>query len=118
MTEAEARARLQRMVAHDQVPELTAGEIDDLLAQCRRTDRAGYAFSHPLWTPTWDLDAAASEGWSWKAAKVAGAYNFAEDGQRFDRSQMHAQCLAMARQYARGSGSARVRSTAFSHQEV
>lgn len=53
------------------------------------------------WSPTWDLNAAAAEGWRWKAAKVSARYDFDGDGQRFSRSQLLKHCLAMAGEYAR-----------------
>lgn len=61
------------------------------------------------WTPTYDLNAAAAEGWRWKAAKVAGEFDFNTDQQDFSRSQKHAACLAMAEHYQkRVSGSIKV----------
>lgn len=61
------------------------------------------------WAPTYDLNAAAAEGWRWKAATVAGQFNFGTDQQTFDRTGKHAQCLAMAEHYQkRVSGSIRV----------
>jgi len=62
------------------------------------------------WSPTYDLNAAAAEGWRWKAAKVAGEFDFGTDQQQFDRTGKHAQCLAMAEHYQkRVSGSIRVK---------
>lgn len=62
------------------------------------------------WSPTYDLNAAAAEGWRWKAAKVAGEFDFSTDQQTFDRTGKHAQCLAMAEHYQkRVSGSIRVK---------
>jgi hypothetical protein len=62
------------------------------------------------WAPTYDLNAAAAEGWRWKAARVAGEFDFATDQQTFDRTGKHKQCLAMAEHYAkRISGSVRVK---------
>lgn len=55
------------------------------------------------WTPTWDLDAAAADGWMTKAAKAAGRFDFAEDGQQFTRSQIISHCRAMAESYRRGA---------------
>lgn len=61
------------------------------------------------WSPTWDLDAAAADGWQTKAGKAAGSFDFAEDGQQFTRSQMHAHCIAMITLYsARQVGSVTV----------
>jgi len=51
------------------------------------------------WAPTYDLNAAAAEGWRWKAAKVAGSFDFSTDQQDFSRSQMVEMCLAMADRY-------------------
>lgn len=62
------------------------------------------------WAPTYDLNAAAAEGWRWKAAKVVGEFDFGTDGQTFSRSQKQAGCLAMAERFAkRVTGSIRQR---------
>lgn len=61
------------------------------------------------WDPTYDLNAAAAEGWRWKAAKVAGEFDFGTDQQTFSRSDKHAACLAMADEYRkRVTGSVKV----------
>lgn len=112
MTEAEARARLERMVAPDMAPTLATEDIDDLMVGARRPDTSGLLPSDAEWTPTWDLDAAAARGWEIKAGLAAGDYNFAASGQRFDRSQVHDACMKMAALYTRGSGSSRVSSGA------
>jgi len=51
------------------------------------------------WEGTWDLNAAAAEGWRWKAGKVAGNFTFSTDNQSFDRVQVKDACLEMARMY-------------------
>jgi len=56
------------------------------------------------WSPTWDLAAAAADGWEQKAAQVAHRFTFTADGQRFDRSQIHAMCLDMADRFRRRGG--------------
>lgn len=48
------------------------------------------------WVPTWDLAAAAVEGWELKAGKAAGRYSFQSDGQMFNRQQIIANCHAQA----------------------
>lgn len=53
------------------------------------------------WTPTFDLNAAAAEGWRWKAGKVAAVYSYSIEGQSAQRAQMHAQCLEQAARYAK-----------------
>jgi hypothetical protein len=64
------------------------------------------------WSPTYDLNAAAAEGWRWKAAKVAGEFDFNTDQQTFNRTGKHVQCLAMAEHYQkRVSGSIRVKAS-------
>lgn len=100
MTEQEARDRLERMVAHDDEPPLSTDEIDDLLALARRADSLGAAPSDDGWSPTYDLNYAAAEGWRWKAGKVAGRYSAQVDGATFQRQQLFAHCLRMAEQYA------------------
>lgn len=53
------------------------------------------------WAPTYDLNAAAAEGWRWKAAKASGRFGFQTDGQSFERQQVAARCLEMAATYER-----------------
>jgi hypothetical protein len=95
------RAQLARMVAAEAAPVLSDDELDDLLAMHRRIDAAHIAPSQDGWTPTYDLAAAAAEGWRRKAGKAAAMFNFAEDGQQFQRSQVYAQCVSMADRYSR-----------------
>ena len=100
MTEAEAQAQIERMVLATEDPALTADEITDLVSAAARPDSDGYARTDTAWTPTWDLNAAAADGWSRKAAKAHNLFNFAEDGQRFDRSQIYANCVTQRDYYA------------------
>lgn len=58
------------------------------------------------WIATYDLHAAAADIWEEKAAVVAADFNFAADGQRFDRAQIVDQYMKQAR-YHRGHRSAR-----------
>lgn len=55
-----------------------------------------------LWTPTYDLNLAAAEGWRWKAAKAASLTGFTADGATFHEEQIVAHCLGMAARYAAG----------------
>ena len=57
-----------------------------------------------VWTPTYDLFAAAAEGWRWKAGKISDAFDFSTDQQNFQRSQMVAQCMKMAAFYDARAG--------------
>ena len=56
------------------------------------------------WTPTYDLYAAAAEGWRWKAGKVSNAFDFSTDQQSFDRSQMYDHCMKQAAFYDARAG--------------
>lgn len=105
MTETEARARLERMVAPTLAPVLSYADVSDLMSVARRPDINGVLPSETGWVPTWDLDAAAAAGWEIKAGRVASEFAFSEDGQSFRREQVHAACLNMAKLYRRGTGS-------------
>ena len=109
MDPAAARARLERMVAASSEPVLDAGDLDALLVLAARVDSAG----HPVqvdgtgaptagatWVPTYNLDAAAAEGWRWKAGRAAGDTGASADGATF-AGVSAADCLAQAEQYQR-----------------
>lgn len=91
------------MVLADEDPALTEGDITDLVAGAARPDADGYVNGDSAWTPTWDLNAAAAEGWARKAAKAVNRFSFAEDGQRFDRAQIFQHCEAQRLVYANRS---------------
>lgn len=99
MTETEALEELQLMVAHDVEPTLDVDELASLLLRARRPDPVRLGADSTGWTPTWDLNAAAAEGWRRKAAKVTGKFDFSTDGQSFSRSQIHAMCIEQANLY-------------------
>lgn len=101
MTPETAQARIEVMTAWDSEPTLSSTEVSMLLELAQRADVDGFAPSHDDWTPTYDLNAAAAEGWRWKAAKVAGKFDVSTDGQAVSRSQMVAHCQQMADQYRR-----------------
>lgn len=103
MTESEALDKLALMVLADEDPALDAAQVADCLTHARRPDADDLDVTDAGWTPTWDLDAAAAEGWRRKAGIAAARFSFAEDGQRFDRAQIYAHCLGQAEQYARRS---------------
>jgi len=99
-TDADTLAKLGRMVESTTEPTLSSTDLDDLLDHSARMDEDGLYRSNSAWTPTWDLNAGAAEGWARKASKAASNFNFAEDGQRFDRSQVYAHCAAQQKVYA------------------
>ena len=98
-TDAEARQRLERMLAWDTDPQLTQAEIDDLLQLAKRADAYGLGPDDPDWTPTYDLNAAAAEGWRWKAGKATGRYDLSDGGDSLSRSQVREACLEQARTF-------------------
>lgn len=157
-TIAEARARLERMVAATVPPTLSSDEITDLLVIGRRASANGLSFEDDTpwvasmalavgdyvvptvrtgfrylvtvsdgaaglveptwpttdgttvtldgitystdetgaWVPTYDLNAAAAEGWRWKAGKIANAFEASADQQTFKRDQQFEHCMKMA----------------------
>lgn len=102
MTEAEARARLESMLAWSSDPALTVAEVDDLLLQSRRADVYGVPPTYAGWVPTYSFASAAAAGWRLKAAKVAAEFSFTSDGQTHNRNEVFEMCLKMADRYARG----------------
>jgi hypothetical protein len=101
MTRAEALARLRAMTAADSAPTLTGEEIETLLAMNALADSSGVAPGGTDYVETWDLNRAAAEGWRWKAAKVAGEFDFQADGAQYNRSQKLDMCNKMVAQYQR-----------------
>lgn len=93
--------RLKMLTAADSAPVLEADEIELLLQMHRLADANGVAPGGVGWLPGWDLNRAALEGWRWKAAKVAGAFDFSADGASYNRSQILAMCERMIAQYQR-----------------
>jgi len=106
VTESEAQAKLILMVLAEDDPALSDEQIKDLVELARRPDASGLTALDGGWTPTWDLNFAAAEGWRRKAGIAAARFNFSEDGQNFQRAQIYAHCIAQAEAYAsKGMGS-------------
>lgn len=64
-------------------------------------DEVVWTFAGTKWTPTWDLNAAAALGWQIKAGKASSRFNFASDGQNFQRAQTFDHCRQMERSFRR-----------------
>lgn len=101
MTEAEVQDKLSRLIDADTDPVLSDDDLDDLLSVAARPDTAGLTRADADWTPTWDLNAAAAEGWLRKASKAVSRFSFAEDGQRFERAQIYAHAIRQHELYSR-----------------
>lgn len=56
-------------------------------------------FSATVWQPTYDLNAAAAEGWRWKAARTSNRIGFSSQGDNYNADQFHQHCLDMAKYY-------------------
>lgn len=52
-----------------------------------------------VWQPTYDLNAAAAEGWRWKAGRVSDRITFGSQGDSYNAEQMYTHCLEMAKYY-------------------
>lgn len=101
MTEAEALARLERMTAASEEPVLSSEELTDLLNLSKTVDSWGVAPGEDGWSPSWDLNRGAAEGWRWKAAKVASRFQFTTDGASYHREQVMQHCERMSLTYRR-----------------
>ena len=100
MDAIQAQTQLASMLGAGAAPVLTPDELVTLLALAARADRFGRYPTDTAWENTYSLYAAAAEGWRWKAAKVAGDFDFMADRDKYDRSQVHAHCLAMSAEFA------------------
>lgn len=94
-----ARARLERMVAAHTDPKLEDAELEDLVDLARRVDAYGLKPSDSGWTPTYDLVAAAAEGWDWKAGKASARVDVTDGGDRIAAQQTFEQCRRQADRY-------------------
>ena len=54
----------------------------------------------PVWTPTWDLHAAAADIWEEKAALVQTYYNYSADGGNYSQSQLFQTAMEQSRYHA------------------
>jgi len=86
------------MTAWDAEPSLTETELEDTLAAVALEDAAGLAPLHEEWTPTYDLNAAATKAWLLKAAKAASLVDEPTAG--VVTSRIFENCRAMARIYS------------------
>lgn len=90
-------ARLRRMAAE---PDTSNGYTDAVLSTTIERypvrDSDGLAPTDTDWTDTYDLNAAAADVWSEKAASIASRFDFSADGATFNRSQAVKQAQAMA----------------------
>jgi hypothetical protein len=92
-------ARLRRMVAEPTTTTYSDSVLSETIARYPVRDADGLAPTDTDWTATYDLNAAASDVWSEKAAALATAFDFTADGGSFQRSQSAKQAQLMASYY-------------------
>lgn len=89
--------KLKKMLAWDVEPALTDGEVDELLGHAAVTDASGLEPLHEEWTPTYDLNAAAADGWLIKAARASALTEVDPPGSGIVTSRVFDNCRAMAK---------------------
>lgn len=92
--------KLKQITAWDIEPELTEDELEEFLAAAALEDVNGLSPLHEEWTPTFDLNAAASAAWLVKAARAAQLVEVDPPGSGLFSSRVFENCRAMARIYA------------------
>lgn len=103
-SEANALARLTIMLQPTVTPTLTNGELAILLTDSKRNDVDGLEPDDAGWTPTWNLRAAAADGWMLKAAKAAADYDVEAGSVKANRTGVYEMCMRMADKYRRAVG--------------
>lgn len=100
MTENEAQRKLEIMVQASTEPTLSTDEVQLLLDSVKLVDSENRLPTDAAWEGNYDLNRAASQGWEWKAGKVASWYAFSDSGSSFNRQQVYDHCMAIAKRYA------------------
>lgn len=77
-------------------PVLSPEELQDCLDRAAVPDSAGLFTDSDDWTPSYDYQRAAGNGWRLKAAKVAADYSITIEGRELNRQQMIDNFLKMA----------------------
>lgn len=95
-----ALALLRDKVASTSRPVLAEATVAALLDAYPMPDADGREPQDTDWVGTWDLNAAAAEGWRMKAGKVAGDFSFSADGSSYQKADVLAHCLEMEAKYA------------------
>lgn len=104
--------KLKRMSAWEAEPSLSEGELGDILARSANADINGLEPTHEEWTPTYDINAAASAAWVAKAAKASSLVEVDPPGSGIVTAKVFDNCRRMARIYAaKGLCSVRLRNT-------
>lgn len=90
--------QLKLITSWETTPALTEDDLESALAGSAVEDAAGFAPLDETWTPTYDINAAASAAWLIKAARAAATVDEPTSG--VVTSRIFENCRAMARIYA------------------
>jgi len=103
-----AKEKLKKLTASAEEPMLTDAEIDELLAASGVADTEGNGPASEDWTPSYDINSAAAEGWMIKAARCASTTEIDPDSLEVT-SRVFENCIRMAGLFSkRRAGSVKV----------
>lgn len=88
------------MTAWQDTPSLSNDELQSLLDQFSLADSDGYTLADAEWVPTYDLRAAARQGWKLKMGKAAELQSTDLDGDRMSANQIFDHCERMMQRYS------------------
>jgi hypothetical protein len=95
-----ALEKLKLITAWTDDPALAEDELQDVLAETALTDNGGKTPEAEGWTPTYDINKAASEAWLIKAARAAALVEVDPPESGIVTSRVFDNCRRMARLYA------------------
>lgn len=104
MNASDALAYIAARLHPEDDPEISLSEMADLLFMAATDDEDGNSPDDDAWTPTYSTVGcyrAIAEGWTIKAGKAVGRFDFTTDGQQFRRSQTLDHCEYQRRMWAR-----------------
>jgi hypothetical protein len=91
---------LRRMIAEPTTATYSDSLLSEYIGKYALTDSEGYEPDDTSWTPTYDLNRAASVIWYEKAMLYVGDYAFTADGSTFHREQAYQQAMKAASRFA------------------
>ena len=95
-----ALEQLKNITAWESDPAITEDELEDLLEAAAMLDGTGKTPETEGWSPTYDINRAASEAWLIKAARAAALVEVDPPGSGIVTSKVFDNCRHMARLYA------------------
>ena len=95
-----AKDKLKKLTAATDEPVLTDADIDELLAASSVADGDDNSPESEAWSPTYDIAAAAAEGWMIKTGRAANTTETDPDSLNVT-SRIFENCIRMAGIYSR-----------------